>query len=64
MDYYNGRNQLFVFKSSQKVALRAPYVIICPQDLWTFMKKNVLSAIFWSLLKTINSNYTIYNTQL
>ena len=48
----NRRNQSFVFKSAQKMALRAPYIAICPQDLWTFMKQNVLSAIYWPLSKT------------
>ena len=32
------RNQSYFFKSGQKMALRAPYVVICPQELSTFMK--------------------------
>ena len=34
----NRRNQSLVFKNGEKMALRAPYVVICPKDLWTFMK--------------------------
>ena len=50
----NRRCQSDVFNSSQKMALRAPCKVICPQALWILMKQNAFIAIFWQLLKTID----------
>ena len=43
----NRRNQSLVFKSSQKVALRAPYVVMCPQDIYEVKRsqRHLLAAI-------------------
>ena len=52
----------FVFNNSQKMALRAPYVVTGPQALGTFMKRkqNALNAIFYSMQgKVIKIYYTI-----
>ena len=35
MNYWNRFLKSVVFKRGQKMALKAPYVIICPQVLWT-----------------------------
>ena len=45
----NRGSKSVVLKIGQKMALRVPYLAICPQVLWTHK-----SAIFWSLLKTID----------
>ena len=43
---FNRWNQSFVFKSGQKMALRAHYVVTCPQDLGHFWSKTFSAPSF------------------
>ena len=51
LEPFNDNSQSLVVTIDQKMALRAFYFVICPQFLGRSMK-NLLSAIFWPILKT------------
>ena len=46
------------------MALRASLLVICAQALWTFMKLNAISAIFWPLLRKTDLERLLFTITL